>query len=98
MTESVVSRGIISEVKSVDQNRLKKMNWWGLTAFIGFAGGILSSVIGLLMSGIGHIAGANEIDSKIGTILVFLSFPLMMLGAHALDKRAETREKKTNKD
>ena len=68
-------------------------SWWNFTAFLCLAGGISFGIIGLFLSGIGYYVGANGVDFKIGTTLVFSAFPLTILGAHALVKvSAETRK------
>lgn len=90
MTEMSLPLGTISQSEKHFENAWRRRKtWWNFTAFLFLAGGVLFGIIGLLMSGIGYLIGTDTVDSKIGTVLVALSFPLMMFGAHALDKAAE---------
>ena len=67
-------------------------SWWNFTAFLCLAGGISFGIIGLFLSGIGYFAGADGIDCKIGTTLVFSAFPLTILGAHCFNKIEQVKK------
>lgn len=86
--------GTISKTKKdVGKNQRKNQTWWNFIAFLCLAGGASFGVIGLFLSGIGYFSGADGVDSKIGTILACAAFPLMIFGAHALDKLEESEKK-----
>lgn len=97
MTEISLPLAAIGKAEHTDNKWHKSQTWWGFTAFFCFAGGFLSAIFGLLMSGIGHLANEG-FDSAVGTILVALFFPMMMFGAHALDKVSEEERKKTQEN
>ena len=91
MTEISLPLGAISkQAKPAREDLDNNHSWWNFTAFLCLAGGISFGIIGLFLGGIGYFVGADGIDSKIGTILVFAAFPLMLFGAHALDKVSES--------
>ena len=98
MTEIPLTIEQISETSNRDGNeRNENESGWKSVAFLCFAGSIIFGIVGLLISGIGYFA-ADRFDSNVGTILVFLAFPLMLFGAHALDKVSEAakKQKKSN--
>lgn len=96
MTDIPLTIERISETANLDGNEhYEKGSTWKSAAFLCFAGSIILGIVGLLISGIGYFA-ADRFDSNVGTVLVFLAFPLMLFGAHALDKVSEAAKKKSN--
>lgn len=76
-------------------NPHKSVNRWTFvllfSAFIGFASGL----IGLMMCAAAYFGAAENAKqiNQIGTWLIVAAFPLVMLGAHALDKLKEIETK-----
>ena len=94
MTETSLSPGAISkQAKPIDQDWDGNQSWWSFTAYLCFAGCISFGVIGLFLSGINYFIAPGGFGSKIGMVLVFAAFPLMLFGSHALDKVAESEKK-----
>ena len=101
MTEITLQIGTISgnrqsanSVSSADQMQ------WRIAATFGFAGGFSFLVIGLFISLLGRFfeSGLTAIEmSRVGTVLLVPAFPLMFLGAHALDKIYEEKRNRTVK-
>lgn len=63
--------------------------WWHVGAAAGLVGGFLAAVIGLLMSAMSWLAGDGFAVSSIGQTgswLIPAMIPLMIFGAHCLDK------------
>ncbi len=60
--------------------------------------GFSSSLAGLFMSGLAYFGMVEDAEkiNQIGTWLMVTAFPLIMLGAHALDKIKEVKEDKDN--
>jgi len=55
----------------------------------GLAGGIISPLIGSVLTAISWVTGATWHGlavQRIGTVLLFLTIPLLLLGAHCLDR------------
>ena len=69
----------------------KKQNIWIFTLLAAFTAGILLGLIGLGLSGLVYFERAENAKTtgEIGTVLIIAAFPLIMLGAHALDKSKE---------
>ncbi len=80
--------------KSIAKNLDVNQSWWSFTAYLCFTGSISFGVIGLFLSGINYFIAPGGTGAKIGTILVFAAFPLMLFGSHALDKIAENDKKR----
>lgn len=73
-----------------------KRRWLLILYFCGF-GGIFLACTGLFLSGLSYFRFVErELNiHKIGIILIVLAFPLIMFGAHALDKIGEIKRGKS---
>jgi hypothetical protein len=73
-----------------DKKRLRR---WKMTLFCSISAGILSALTGLLLGAISYLGlfdNANAVNQA-GNLMIIAAFPLMMLGAHALDKINEIK-------
>ena len=80
-----------NEIRNAGQTK------WRVAAMLGFAGGFSFLTVGLVVSLLGRFfetgIPAAEL-SRVGTVLLVPAFPLMFLGAHALDKLHEEKRKR----
>jgi hypothetical protein len=79
------------------QKRLKR---WNYVLFAAMGGGIVSGLSGLVLGAISYIFTFQnaKIINFTGNLLLIGAFPLMMFGAHALDKIREIeKEQKSRK-
>lgn len=99
MTEITLQLGQIGRNKQLANSALNVSQMkWRITAMLGFAGGFSFLVIGLFISLLGRFfeSGVPAAEmSRVGTVLLVPAFPLMFLGAHALDKMHEEKRKRT---
>jgi hypothetical protein len=68
---------------------------WTAALFTAVVFGVFSSVVGLLVGALhffGYLNRQNGVG-RLGAMLIALAFPLLMFGAHAMDKIAETDER-----
>ena len=89
----VVSVDIETKISETNEKRLSR---WRSTLFISFITGIISAVSGLLLGGLsytGFFRNPNAVNQT-GNFMIIAAFPLMMLGAHALDKINEIKRGK----
>lgn len=85
------NRRVTDSNSSVGQAMLK------FAATVGFAGGFLLLAIGSFINLFGYTfeTGLPAAEmSQVGTILLVSAFPLLFLGAHALDKIYEEKSKR----
>ena len=77
-------------------NARKSASRWNLVLFFSTAAGVLFGLIGLVMSGIAYfvLTENSKTVNQAGTWLIVAAFPLMIFGAHALDKIKENEAKK----
>lgn len=98
MTEITLSGETINKNKILPVAKLnKKPTPWNFTALLGFTGGVSFAVIGLFMNLVGYFFERENVSaemSKIGTALICIAFPLMLIGAAALDKISESKKKR----
>lgn len=78
--------------------RLQKR--WSIVLYFCGIGGIFIGACGLLLSALEYFKFVNKTARliEIGTGLIVLAFPLIMFGAHALDKIGELKRKKAESD
>jgi hypothetical protein len=80
-----------------DENRLfdeKRMRRWTLALYVSVTAGIISAFSGLVLGAVSYLgvfAQAAGSVNQIGNLLIIAAFPLLMLGAHALDKISEIK-------
>jgi hypothetical protein len=75
--------------KNFSRNSLRKR--WILTLYFCSIGGIVTGLSGLYLSGLAffEFGDAALHINKLGMWLIMSAFPLVMIGAHALDKISE---------
>ena len=84
-------RSIISELRC---------HGWTLktgSAAFGFCGGVSAGVLGSILTAIAWFTGAvwhGHAVQRLGTILLFLTIPLLVFGAHCLDLLETQDERK----
>lgn len=84
-------RSIISEL------RCHGWTWKTGSAVFGFCGGVSAGVLGSILTAIAWFTGAvwhGHSVQRFGTILLFLTIPLLVLGAHCLDLFETEHERK----
>jgi len=74
----------------VDQDAFESTwSWWHVGASLGIGAGLLGGLLGFILTTLTWLAG-NELAASniglIGTSLIVGIIPLMILGAHSLDK------------
>jgi Ca2+/Na+ antiporter len=72
----------------IDALSLHGWTWKSCGAVVGFCGGIIASLLGLVVTAIAWFTGAEWQGVHLqrdGTILLFLTIPLLIFGAHCLD-------------
>ncbi len=72
----------------IEQMRVHRWTWRSGGAAFGLCGGILSPLIGSILTAISWITGPvwhGLFLQRDGTVLLFLTIPLLILGAHCLD-------------
>jgi hypothetical protein len=87
-----------SEAKPVVSETDRRIRRWSFISYLSFSCGILAATAGIILgaeSYAGMLSDAGTINS-IANFLIIAAFPLMMLGAHALDKLSELRASKKN--
>lgn len=87
---------LIKNSKEKSKTESLQKSWLLVLYFCGF-GGIFIALTGLFMSGLSHFRLIeNDLNiHQIGTILIVAAFPLIMFGAHALDKIGELKRRKS---
>lgn len=82
--------------RSAEQAGLEKPDWYALGAIAGLFGGIVAALMGSLLTSIEWFTATGARSSHahaLGTMLLLLTIPLLMCGAHCLDL-AERRNSK----
>lgn len=66
----------------------KQISRWTVALYLSIAGGIVCASTGLTLGAISYLALFDDPDAvnQIGNFMIIAAFPLMMFGAHALDK------------
>lgn len=80
-------------------NELRCHGWTLKTgsAVFGFCGGVCTGVLGSILTAVAWFTGAvwhGHAVQRLGTILLFLTIPLFVLGAHCLDLLETQAERK----
>lgn len=79
-----------------DRAARKNRSWYTFGAIVGLAGGIIAALIGSVLTAITWFTGTDAVSSFIhtlGTSLLFMTIPLLILGAHCLDRVEKEIEK-----
>lgn len=83
----------------MNELRLHGWSWKSGGAVFGLCGGIISSLIGSIFTAIAWFSGPTWHGFAIqrdGTVLLFLTIPLLIFGAHCLDLMDQQAEKARN--
>ncbi len=97
MEEIVLQTQHIVETKITENEILeKRLKRWNYVLFVAMSSGIISGLLGLVLGAISYIFAFKNAKSInfAGNFMLIAAFPLMMLGAHALDKIREIEKKK----
>ncbi|HMS38730.1 MAG TPA: hypothetical protein PKE69_00650 [Pyrinomonadaceae bacterium] len=99
MEEIVLQTHTIAKTEtSANEIYQKRIRSWNFVLFAAMGGGIVSGLLGLVLGTISYIfafKNAKTINFT-GNFMLITAFPLMMLGAHALDKIREIEKSKKN--
>lgn len=74
-----------SRLTLVRRTRGASPDWHSLGAVCGLSGGIMVALMGSVLTAIPWFAATGSATKSAGMILLFLTIPLLMLGAHCLD-------------
>lgn len=91
------NRAVIEETKNqvseIDKKRLRR---WTVALYLSVIAGIVFAVGGLVLGAFSYLGLSADAESvnQIGNLIIIAAFPLMMLGAHALDKINEIKTDK----
>jgi high-affinity Fe2+/Pb2+ permease len=101
MTSVEIKKGMLKRQRIGVEYRATGYGWdWpSLGAIFGLSGGIIAALIGSVLIASTWITSAGEIlsyEQLMGTVLLFLTIPLLILGAHCLDLM-ERRKDRTRK-
>ncbi len=77
-------------LKNIETNKRKH---YILIAFMGLFSGLLFILIGFIFFIIHSVIKVDSVFDEIGTTLIFLSYPLLFIGGHFMDKASENRKK-----
>lgn len=82
--------------KEASGNRKKQMTFWTTTLYLSVVAGILCASTGLTLGAISYAELFENPDAvnQIGNFMIIAAFPLMMTGAHALDKINDLKRSK----
>jgi L-asparagine transporter-like permease len=69
------------------------LDWRSVVAVTGLAGGVLVVVVGSVLTAISWFVGAGSYVQTLGTVLLFMTIPWLVIGAHCLDLTEEKNER-----
>lgn len=80
------------------EKRKKSLALWNFTLILSMSSGIFLSLAGLILGTISYLnIFKNSVRVNfIGNLMIIASFPLLMLGAHALDKISNLKKEIKN--
>jgi hypothetical protein len=95
------------EIKNQESNSLKQRieyrscDWCSIGAAAGLGGGIIAALLGSVLTALSWFAGEGaRLEKVLGTVLLVLSIPLLIIGAQCLDmldkKKDRARETRFN--
>ncbi len=97
MKEIVLQTPPIIEAEEQEcEIRQKRLSRWTYILFISMGGGILLGLAGLVLGAISYLVAFKNADriNFAGNFMLIAAFPLMMFGAHALDKISEIKSRR----
>jgi hypothetical protein len=62
--------------------------WWQVSAMLGLTGGLLSNLLGLILTSVAWFMSTQGIGPTLhraGTVLLMMNIPLLIAGAHFMD-------------
>ncbi len=95
-SKSVVGKTELTPGKIIDALSLHGWTWRSCGAVIGFLCGIIASLLGSAITAVTWFTGAEWQGFHLqndGTVLLFLTIPLLIFGAHCLDLIDQQDEK-----
>lgn len=71
----------------------KAVRRWTRALYFGFSAGIVCALGGLVLGAASYLGAFKDAESanQTGNLMIVAAFPLMMLGAHALDRVHQIR-------
>jgi hypothetical protein len=85
------------------QSRNLAWNWCAVCAACGLAGGLVTVLVGSVLTATAWVSGTSETGHSLhtlGTILLIMTIPLFICGAHYLDlwdkKKSEAKKERSN--
>ncbi len=78
-------------IAHAEKSSINKQKRYSLIAFLGGFGGLLFIFTGFIFLVIHSIINADSIFDEIGTTLIFLSYPMLFIGGHFMDKATENK-------
>ena len=87
-TEYSLQKMKLKPSRLMEQMRVHGWDWKSGGAVFGLCGGIIAPVIGLVLTAIAWFTGPEWHGLPLqrgGTVLLFLTIPLLIFGAHCLD-------------
>ncbi|CAN5333657.1 hypothetical protein BH10ACI1_BH10ACI1_09990 [soil metagenome] len=95
MKEITLQTSSIIEVEKKEcEINQKRLHRWNYALFVSMSVGIASGLTGLILGTISYLVtfrNAKAVNYT-GNLLLFTAFPLMFVGAHALDKIREIKK------
>jgi cytochrome c biogenesis protein CcdA len=90
MKEVLLEKPTVADTANaeISEPEQKSLSRWRATFFFGFIAGISSAATGLILGAVSYTGFFRNarVANQTGNLLIIAAFPLMMLGAHALDK------------
>jgi hypothetical protein len=80
-------------IVQTEKGSVKKRRQFSLIAFLGGFGGMLFIFVGFIFLIVHSIIKDDAVFDEIGTTLIFLSYPLLFIAGHFMDKAAENKTK-----
>jgi hypothetical protein len=91
MKTTTTAKNLHDEIHGNEEILCRRKQRWTAALFIGAVLGVITGCVGLVISALNLFGFLTRYEGvvRLGTLLVALAFPLMMFGAHAMDKIAE---------
>jgi high-affinity Fe2+/Pb2+ permease len=95
-----------THIRQSSSNRLQSRNlawnWCAVCAVCGLAGGLVTVLVGSVLTATSWVSGTSEMGHSIhtlGTVLLIITIPLFICGAHYLDlwdnKKSEAKKERS---
>lgn len=97
ITYDELKKGTVNQQAKLEyQARGQCRDWRALGAIVGLSGGIIAALMGALLTASTWFIGTGGSSSYIqmlGTILLFMTIPLLVFGAQCLDLTEKRKER-----